>query len=104
MIDLDHFKQINDSAGHAAGDAALCAVAKTLTARMRIRDLAARLGGDEFAVVLEHCPLDAALRLAADLTAAIGAMQASGADRRAASARASVSPHWGRRRRTSPPG
>ncbi|WP_418317514.1 diguanylate cyclase domain-containing protein [Piscinibacter sakaiensis] len=74
MIDLDHFKQINDSAGHAAGDTVLCAVASTLLARLRSRDLAARAGGDEFVVLLDHCAEDAALKLAAELCAAIASI------------------------------
>lgn len=52
MIDLDHFKQINDSEGHAAGDAVLIAVANRLRACLRDSDLLGRLGGEEFAVLL----------------------------------------------------
>ncbi len=74
LIDLDHFKQINDSAGHAAGDTVLCAVATTLLARMRSRDLVVRLGGDEFAILLDQCPRDAAHRLAHDLSQSIAAI------------------------------
>ncbi|HSC01742.1 MAG TPA: diguanylate cyclase, partial [Solirubrobacteraceae bacterium] len=51
-IDIDNFKGINDSAGHAAGDAVLCHVAAVLDHRSRASDVVARLGGDEFAVLL----------------------------------------------------
>lgn len=52
MIDVDHFKQINDSLGHDAGDALLCSFAKRLHAMVRDTDTMSRLGGDEFALVL----------------------------------------------------
>jgi diguanylate cyclase (GGDEF)-like protein/PAS domain S-box-containing protein len=51
-IDVDNFKGINDSAGHAAGDSVLCHVARVLGQRSRASDVVARLGGDEFAVLL----------------------------------------------------
>ena len=52
MIDLDGFKDVNDTHGHAVGDAALAAVAQSLSRRLRATDLLARVGGDEFAVLL----------------------------------------------------
>jgi diguanylate cyclase (GGDEF)-like protein len=51
LIDLDHFKRLNDDHGHAAGDAALRLVGNILSDNIRITDYAARLGGDEFAVL-----------------------------------------------------
>ncbi|MEM1261092.1 MAG: EAL domain-containing protein [Pseudomonadota bacterium] len=54
LIDLDHFKSINDTHGHAAGDAVLHAFGERLRMGLRVGDTGARLGGDEFAVLLEN--------------------------------------------------
>ena len=63
MVDLDHFKGLNDALGHAAGDRALQAVADVLRAEMRTVDVLARVGGEEFCVVLPGCTTsDAFLR------------------------------------------
>lgn len=67
-LDVDHFKQINDTWGHAAGDRVLCSFAERLTRCVRSTDLVARLGGDEFVVIVEDASLpDAAETVARKL-------------------------------------
>ncbi|MET4678654.1 diguanylate cyclase (GGDEF)-like protein/PAS domain S-box-containing protein [Stenotrophomonas rhizophila] len=70
-IDLDHFKPVNDTHGHLAGDAVLWAVASVLRHGVRDSDIVARLGGDEFAVILAGCSLKRARRIAIDLLEAM---------------------------------
>ncbi|MDH5423441.1 MAG: diguanylate cyclase [Gammaproteobacteria bacterium] len=55
FLDLDHFKQVNDSAGHAAGDQLLIQLANIFSKHIRNSDFLARMGGDEFAIILENC-------------------------------------------------
>lgn len=54
LLDMDHFKDINDTHGHLAGDEALVAVARACRAHLRSTDIASRIGGDEFVIVLPH--------------------------------------------------
>jgi diguanylate cyclase (GGDEF)-like protein/PAS domain S-box-containing protein len=70
-LDLDRFKLVNDSCGHEAGDALLQRISHLLNSRMRKRDTLARLGGDEFGLLLEHCALAQAEKIAEDLRRAI---------------------------------
>ncbi|MBS0267254.1 MAG: GGDEF domain-containing protein, partial [Planctomycetes bacterium] len=64
LVDVDHFKQINDQLGHAPGDQCLCAVAQVLRAAVRATDVVARYGGDEFALLLPGATLPTAGRIA----------------------------------------
>ena len=64
ILDLDHFKALNDSAGHLSGDRALRVVADVITARIRAGDWPARIGGDEFAIVLPGADEEQAMRIA----------------------------------------
>src|SRR5580658_7833680 len=58
MVDVDHFKRINDQYGHLAGDAVLREVAQRIDTEMRLSDTGARFGGDEFAMVLSHAAIE----------------------------------------------
>jgi len=71
FIDLDRFKQINDSLGHAAGDELLCHVARQITRDKRAVDIAGRLSGDEFVLVLPDCDAEASANVVERLQARI---------------------------------
>ncbi|HST41164.1 MAG TPA: diguanylate cyclase [Conexibacter sp.] len=75
VLDIDHFKQLNDTHGHDAGDRALVAVGEALRGGLRESDLAARSGGEEFAVLLPDTPIEGALRVAEELRRAIAAIE-----------------------------
>ncbi|HZH80264.1 MAG TPA: GGDEF domain-containing protein [Gemmatimonadales bacterium] len=62
--DLDHFKNLNDTLGHAAGDGALRHVARILEGAVRDKDLVARIGGEEFAIWMPHTPIESGLEVA----------------------------------------
>ena len=71
VIDLDHFKLVNDVHGHAAGDLVLKRAVKTCLTHLRSIDVFGRLGGEEFGIVLPDCALDGAQQRAEELRAAI---------------------------------
>ncbi len=72
MIDLDHFKRINDAQGHDAGDRALSFVAKALQTAVREGDLVGRYGGEEFCVLMNHADLRATVAFDARMRAYLG--------------------------------
>ena len=62
LLDIDHFKHVNDTYGHPAGDLVLRAFADRLRAELRAGDIAGRWGGEEFLVIMPRTDLDGALR------------------------------------------
>jgi diguanylate cyclase (GGDEF)-like protein len=71
LVDLDHFKAVNDSSGHAIGDLLLQRVATQLRTTVRGADAVVRLGGEEFVILLPECGADAALQVAEAVRAAV---------------------------------
>jgi diguanylate cyclase (GGDEF)-like protein len=74
-IDLDHFKQVNDSYGHAGGDAVLCSVVTLLRDRLRSVDVVARTGGEEFLVLLPDTDAVSGMKVVEGLRQAVAAMR-----------------------------
>ncbi len=71
FLDLDHFKQVNDTAGHVAGDELLIQITRIFLKQIRNSDFLARIGGDEFAIVLENCDVEKALDITENIRSEI---------------------------------
>jgi diguanylate cyclase (GGDEF)-like protein len=80
-LDLDNFKPVNDTAGHAAGDELLRQVSSLLRSRIRTGDLLARIGGDEFGLLLENCSLEHGSTIARSIIQGVSEMPFSAAAR-----------------------
>jgi diguanylate cyclase (GGDEF)-like protein len=93
FCDLDHFKQLNDAHGHAAGDEALAAFAEALRGAVRSPEEAFRVGGDEFALVLEDCSTEEANRVVTRIRARLSGLGPAGGPLGASFGVASVAPH-----------
>ena len=75
IVDVDHFKRVNDTHGHEVGDAVLRAIAATLEEGIRATDVAARVGGEEMALILKDTGVEGAMELAERLRAGIAAQR-----------------------------
>ncbi len=82
LLDIDHFKPVNDQHGHVAGDRILRAVGQILSEKVRDTDSVARYGGEEFAILLPGCDLREAVRLAEMLRHALAELRVPGRDGR----------------------
>ena len=85
VLDVDRFKDINDSLGHMVGDSLLIRIAEQLRSRLRRTDTLARLGGDEFAIVLPCCPVEQGQKIAHEILAKLNqhaSVQIAGMERR----------------------
>lgn len=85
LIDIDNFKQVNDSYGHQAGDLVLIKFAETLHSAVRESDVAGRWGGEEFLVICQECDLDGALVMAENLRKKLADLSFSEAGQQTAS-------------------
>ncbi len=77
MLDIDHFKQVNDNYGHATGDVVISSVAMLLRQRLRKSDIVGRYGGEEFVAVLPECAGEAAMQLLEEIRASFSAIRFS---------------------------
>lgn len=75
LADIDHFKAINDNHGHAAGDMALCVVARTLAHATRDCDFIGRIGGEEFAIFLSDVPVSLGMTIAERARVAVAGLE-----------------------------
>ena len=73
MLDIDHFKNVNDTYGHAAGDAVLRELAQRIESQVRVSDIAARYGGEEFVVLLPGTEIESGKLLAELIRRAVSA-------------------------------
>ncbi len=103
VIDLDHFKRINDSFGHSSGDAALAAVARTLELGLRHSDFIGRMGGDEFVALLPATPLATARVIASQLDLALRAIRLPAPEGQTSSSQITVSASFGCAQVDGPP-
>jgi diguanylate cyclase (GGDEF)-like protein len=79
LVDIDHFKAINDYAGHAAGDTALRDVVSAISGRLRVHDLLGRFGGDEFLVIFPHSSCSDALAVSSRIEQSVQELSIPGA-------------------------
>ena len=80
VVDLDHFKHVNDVLGHTAGDELIVTVAQLIDSRVRESDVVARLGGDEFAVILPRADVETGERVADEIIELVRERLSGGAD------------------------
>jgi diguanylate cyclase (GGDEF)-like protein len=74
LLDVDHFRRVNEQLGHQVGDHVLAHIASTIRERVRASDLAVRMGGEEFGILLRHCGPADALAIAEQIRAAVVAV------------------------------
>ncbi|HET8569375.1 MAG TPA: GGDEF domain-containing protein [Candidatus Limnocylindria bacterium] len=96
VLDLDGFKDVNDTKGHPAGDRVLQAVASAIKANLRAADLAARYGGDEFVILLDRCDRLEARRIAQRIRWSVEVLTAARGSRVSLSCGVAVCPESGR--------